>query len=941
MIRLFSLALTLVLLLAGFTQAAPLTSGPEFLAQVDNDVANGTISVQEGLMIKFHHVFDKEQVPAQYRVESFAPLKCVTPMIEQFEALRSRMPRNFVDQIDSYLTVEDSRLSYTSPGGNFLLTYYTTGVNAVPTLDTNPANGIPDYVEKVAGYFDESWQIEVVDNRFTAPPISSGTYAVSFAAQETYGYTTISNASIGLTRIVMHPNFEGFPPNDDPEGNAWGAAKVTAAHEFKHATQYATSRWSEGGWNEVDAVWAEDLVYDMVNDYYNYLPGDSPIRHPETPLDGGPTGTGSYEDCVWEIWMSETFGNDIITDYWTWRRTHTSQSVMDSWEAVLGTYDTTLADGWAQFTTWNYGTGYRAVPGVGYQEAADYPYGNFISYATTYPYSYSSSVPHLAANFIRLIGFDGEFDGTLDIEFDGADAGGPMSLGLHITKTDGTGAIETITLDEDNDAYYSCQVPLLDIAWAGVVVGNAAKNGLNLSYDLNVYQTEALPVPGIELNAEDVMVELWMGETATEIVSVSNFGEDDSVLNYDVKVWGNSPVDEPAAKSIAGSHLSPNIGTYLPGTSFVVDFTVYNGSVDEEWLTDVTMDFPEGVTVNVSTDFVGGTYGPLVSNHHNGNGALVSWHGTTGAEEYGVIKEEESAVASISLTIDPTFSGPIDIVGTIVGDNYGAAPHSLTRTISIYQADPELVITYPNGGEELFVGDSAVITWETLGQLDNVDLAVSHDGGFSWNVLAEGVANTGSFTTELAGSGSLHALIRVSDSNSDSEDLSDAEFSIIEPVDWLTVTPLDGSVEAGQSEDLTLNIVPAEWLGLENFAWVVISHDAPGSPTVLPVTLYFHNGPVASGTPEMFALNGVYPNPFNPMTKISFNLPAEARTSVEVLDVRGHVVRTLFVGTMGEGEQSLNWNGTDNDGKSVAAGLYLARLRTEGYEATVKMTLAK
>ena len=77
------------------------------------------------------------------------------------------------------------------------------------------------------------------------------------------------------------------------------------------------------------------------------------------------------------------------------------------------------------------------------------------------------------------------------------------------------------------------------------------------------------------------------------------------------------------------------------------------------------------------------------------------------------------------------------------------------------------------------------------------------------------------------------------------------------------------------------------------------------------------------------------------MTKISFNLPAEARTSVEVLDIRGRVVRSLFVGTMGEGEQNLNWNGTDNAGNAVAAGLYLARLRTEGYEATVKMTLAK
>jgi len=941
MIRSLSLALTLILLLAGFAQAATLSTAQEFLDTVDSDVALGVLSAEDGLMIKFHHVFDKEQVPARYRVEGFAPLKCVTPLVEEFEALRGRMSREDAARIDSYLTVEESRLAYASPGGHFMLSYYLSGSNAVPTEDTNPANGIPDYVEKVALYFDQSWETEVVDNRFQAPPIGAGTYNVSFAAQESYGYTTIVSSSTGLTRIVMHPSFTGFPPNDDPEGNVWGAAKVTAAHEFKHATQYATSRWSEGGWNEVDAVWAEDLVYDVVNDYYNYLPGDSPIRHPETSLDGGTTGTGSYEDCVWEIWMSETYGNGIITDYWDWRRSHSSQSVMDSWEAVLATYGTTLPTGWANFTAWNYGTGYRAVAGIGYEEAADYPYGNFVAYTATYPFSHSDSVNHLAAHFIRLLGFDGETNGTLDIEFDGADTGGAFSIGIHITKTDGTGAIESVTLDGNNDVNYSCQVPLQDILYAGIIVGNPAKSGISRSYSMTARQTEALPEPAISLNAESVAVELLAGETATEYVDISNNGEAGSVLNYDVQVWGNNPVDPAFDKSIAGSYLNSGTATYLPGTTFSVDFTVFNGSPDEEWLTDVTMDFPEGVTVNVSTDFVGGTYGPLVSNHNNGNGALILWHGTTGTEEYGVIKENESAVATISLTVDAAFSGPLNIATTIVGDNFGSAPHSMSRTLIIQEANPELVVTYPNGGEDIYAGSTETITWETFGGVDNVDVAVSVDGGDTWNLLAENLANTGSFETVIAGPGSIHALIQISDSGSESDDTSDAEFNIIEMVDWLTVTPLSGTVDDGQSQILTLDFVADDGEIFLNTAWLVIGHDAAGAPVVLPVSMDVISGPVAAGMPGVFALNGNYPNPFNPMTKISFSLPAEAYTSVEVLDVRGRVVKSLFAGTMGEGQQSMNWDGTDNNGNTVAAGLYLARLRTEGYQATVKMTLAK
>ncbi|PIE75731.1 hypothetical protein CSA17_05905, partial [bacterium DOLJORAL78_65_58] len=237
------------------------------------------------------------------------------------------------------------------------MNYTTTGADAVPAEDTNPANGVPDFVEKVATYFDYSWEIEVDTHGFQAPPIGNGQYQVSFAAQNTYGYTSIVNYNQGSTRITMHPNFTVFPGNDDPEGNVWGAAKVTAAHEFKHATQFATSRWSEGGWNEVDAVWAEELVYDIVNDYYNYLSGESPIRQPTIPLDGGAQNTGSYEDCVWEMWMSQTWGVEFIHDYWEYRQTHTLVSVMNSFEYVMNQYGTTLTEGWALFTAWNYGTG--------------------------------------------------------------------------------------------------------------------------------------------------------------------------------------------------------------------------------------------------------------------------------------------------------------------------------------------------------------------------------------------------------------------------------------------------------------------------------------------------------------------------------------------------------------------------------------------------------
>ena len=938
MIRTISLALTLVLLLAGFALAAPLTTANEFLAKVNSDETAGLLSTEEALMIKFYHVFDNSKVPSEYKVEGFVPLKCVTPMIMQFEEMRGSMSRSSIQEIEEFLTIDPARSTYISPGGHFNLTYSTSGSDAVPATDVDPANGVPDFVEKIASYFDTSWEIEVVEHGFQAPP--GATYAVSFEAQAgTYGYTTIVNYSQGSTRIVMHNTYLGFPPNDDPDGNVLGAAKVTAAHEFKHATQFATSRWSEGGWNEVDATWAEDLVFDVVNDFYNYLPGESPIKRPELPLDFG--GTGSYEDCIWQTWMAETWGVGIIYDYWEWRRGHTGQPVMDSFEAVMNTYGSTLTEGWGQFTAWNYGTNYRAVPGVGYGEAADFPYGNFVAYTTSYPFSHSGSVEHLAANSFRLLGFTGEINGTLDVEFEGADSGGPLTLGLHIERLDGTGVIEIITLDGNNDAVYSTQTPLQDIAWAGLIVGNSAKSGPSIHYNFTISEYEAPPVPAIELDSESVSVSLEAGQTADEYIGVTNNGESESVLNYDVKVWGNSPVDAPGAKNISGSTLTTDITSYLPGTTFEVEVTVYNGASDVEWLTDVTMDFPAGVTVNSSTDFTGGSFGPMVSNHTNGDGVEVLWHGVANGQGYGVVVQDQSAKATLSLTIDAAFSGALEIPSTIVGDGRGAGPHSLSPTVVLVQADPEMAITYPNGGEEVIVGDDVIITWNTFGGVDFVDVALSGNGGDTWDVLAEDLANTGSFTASFSAPGSIHALVRVNDSNGSAEDISDAEFSIIEPVEWLVVNPMSGAVNEGQSETLTLSF-DSTGLSSDTYnAWVVIAHDGAGNSGIVPVTLDVTGGVSGVGTPLVFAMNGNYPNPFNPMTRISSSLPKEAHTSVQVLDVRGHVVRTLFVGNMAEGDQQLNWDGKSDDGRSVAAGLYLARLRTVGYEATVKMTLAK
>jgi gingipain R len=88
-------------------------------------------------------------------------------------------------------------------------------------------------------------------------------------------------------------------------------------------------------------------------------------------------------------------------------------------------------------------------------------------------------------------------------------------------------------------------------------------------------------------------------------------------------------------------------------------------------------------------------------------------------------------------------------------------------------------------------------------------------------------------------------------------------------------------------------------------------------------------------------LLGNHPNPFNPDTRIAFELPYPMRTRLAVFDIRGRLVQTLIDGTREAGRQEVSWNGRDHNGGTVASGVYLYRLETEIGAFTGRMTLSK
>ena len=92
--------------------------------------------------------------------------------------------------------------------------------------------------------------------------------------------------------------------------------------------------------------------------------------------------------------------------------------------------------------------------------------------------------------------------------------------------------------------------------------------------------------------------------------------------------------------------------------------------------------------------------------------------------------------------------------------------------------------------------------------------------------------------------------------------------------------------------------------------------------------------------PTEFA-STVYPNPFNPSTTISYDLPIEADVSIIIYDAIGQEIRQLVSQQHTAGRYSIQWDAKDQLGRSVGSGVYIAKILAGQNSATQKMLLLK
>ncbi len=92
--------------------------------------------------------------------------------------------------------------------------------------------------------------------------------------------------------------------------------------------------------------------------------------------------------------------------------------------------------------------------------------------------------------------------------------------------------------------------------------------------------------------------------------------------------------------------------------------------------------------------------------------------------------------------------------------------------------------------------------------------------------------------------------------------------------------------------------------------------------------------------PRAFGLQN-YPNPFNPSTTISYSLPQSSAVQLQVFNLLGQPVRTWAEEEQTAGSHSVSWDGTDDQGKILASGIYFYRLQSKGHSEVNRMLLLK
>lgn len=262
---------------------------------------------------------------------------------------------------------------------NFIVHYTQQGADAVSTA----------YAETTANAMEYSWHI-LVDSLGWAPPPPD----YNQGGDNRYDIY-IKELSSGIAGVTYSENSYSNPYPDGvcshfriTRGLDNNYLKSTVCHEFHHSIQFRYSANEGSWWMENSATWSEEVVYPDYNDYLGFLstsPG--PFTTPEYPINTF-NNVYQYAGCVWPMYLSERFDNEIVRRMWTYQGTIGGQNTLSGMDYILSTqYGSNLINALKEYSVWRYFTGSRADSVQFYKESRYWPQVRITRSHIAYPAS--------------------------------------------------------------------------------------------------------------------------------------------------------------------------------------------------------------------------------------------------------------------------------------------------------------------------------------------------------------------------------------------------------------------------------------------------------------------------------------------------------------------------------------------------------------------------
>lgn len=490
------------------------------------------------------------------------------------------------------------------------------------------------------------------------------------------------------------------------------------------------------------------------------------------------------------------------------------------------------------------------------------------------------------------------------------------------------------------------------------VTGSSTGSGTNLDYATVKYNTAGQqqwaaryngPANFIDI-ANAIAVDAAGNVYVTGISTGTTSFSDYATVKYNSsgqELWAvryNGPfngTDEAFSIAIDGSGNVYVTGESISGTNYDYATIKYNSSGQQQWA--ARYNGPQSSIDNaavVRVDAAGNVY---VTGSSTGSGSGLDYltlkYNSAGQEQWAARYNGTNNADDVPS--DMIIDGAGNIF--VTGGSSGSTSSNDYLTVKYNNSGQEMWTARFNGtgndndiasGIALTVSGNIYVTGSSIGQGSATDYATvmyNSAGQQQWAVRYNGPNNTNDDAADICADSFGNSYVTgASSSGGTNTDFLTIKYSLSGQIIW--EQRYNGP---GNGIDAALSIC----LDNNNNALVTGPSQGSGSSSDFATAMYSVTTGIQSISgeiPSEFRLFDNYPNPFNPVTKIKFDLPKSSFTTLIIYDITGKTVAIPVNSSMPAGSYLIEFSGSE-----FSSGVYFYRLKTEGYTETKKMMLVK